>query len=222
MTPKPAPAERWYKISDSRLKKISMLERYSPSMKYQLSKVRANPCTPTQVSGYIILPDELTDLMAFGCVRDSPLAKDVATRPYTPTALPESAIREIIVEVMRRISKLQELEHGLPNAERNYLAGDFYNIITKHIQPTASDKCMIGLTADECEEVLKRDVTKAVAKSLGASDKRIADVIEKIEERRSKISARNDETMQYLTQGNTNEAMMRAFDIAIAPLRGVK
>jgi hypothetical protein len=46
------------------------------------------------------------------------------------------------------------------------------------------------------------------------------DVIAKIQTRRDVLSARNDETAKYLTQGNVNEAQMYAFDDVIALLRG--
>ena len=64
----------------------------------------------------------------------------------------------------------------------------------------------------ECKDTCKYDTRKIPAVNV---EKAIAE----LERRRGLISARNDETPLYLTQGNTNDAAMWAYDEAIALLK---
>jgi hypothetical protein len=44
--------------------------------------------TVQQPEYYLVTRDELADIMAFGCVRDSPVSKTIATRPHPPAPAP--------------------------------------------------------------------------------------------------------------------------------------
>ena len=53
--------------------------------------------------------------------------------------------RDLIFALFRRIGEQPEFKEAfekLPNAERNYMAGDFYNIIVSHSNTTERDKVL--------------------------------------------------------------------------------